>query len=217
MQTLPVARNTPEAWNDYYSPASLRREWLCSPEILSTCLETCVPRKRLEICDFGSGTSSLAAHLAQEGWGSVTCLDWAGSAVRWQNTNFSRQGKLEGSAADRLGENEARLTDCRAVEFESGAFDVVFCKAVLEFAVLLGSATEAVQIVHEVCRVLKPSGVAIVCAQMSPKALKALLEDASLPWESVTVSNHAVEKPCLSVVSEDTSFLIATCRKRGKN
>jgi len=209
MQTLPVTRNSPEDWEEYYTPEGLPHEWLCGIETFRPYLEAYFPNRRLEICDFGCGTSLVPTKLAEEGWGIVTCLDWAASAASWQSSRFGRAG----GQSSALSECEARCCDCQATEFGDSVFDVVFCKAMLEFAVLLGSATEAVAPVHEVFRILKPGGIAFFCAQLAPSSLRSLVDDTSLQWQSVTIRTHTVEGKCLTVIPGEREFSLAICRK----
>jgi ubiquinone/menaquinone biosynthesis C-methylase UbiE len=97
------------------------------------------------LLEVGCGLGNDLARFAQGGARTVG-IDLAGSAIDLARVNFRQRG-LEG---------EFHVMNGEAMEFPDASFDVVYCHTVLQFT------ARPERMIHEIHRVLKPGGVAIL-------------------------------------------------------
>jgi ubiquinone/menaquinone biosynthesis C-methylase UbiE len=122
-----------------------------------------------DVLEVAPGPGFLAIELAKLGPYRIVGLDISRSFVRIATENAARAGVQvtfrEGNAS--------------AMPFEADSFDFVYCRAAFK------NFSEPVQALHEMYRVLKPGGKAVIHdlrRDASPEAIKAAVKEMGLGW-----------------------------------
>jgi ubiquinone/menaquinone biosynthesis C-methylase UbiE len=121
------------------------------------------------VLEVAPGPGFLAIELARLGPYHVVGLDISQSFVRIATGNAARAGV----------EVTFRQGNASAMPFESDSFDFVYCRAAFK------NFSEPVQALHEMCRVLKPGGQAVIHdlrRDATPEAIRAAVQGMGLGW-----------------------------------
>jgi ubiquinone/menaquinone biosynthesis C-methylase UbiE len=123
------------------------------------------------VLEVAPGPGFLAIELAKLGSYRIVGLDISQSFVRIATENAQKAGVAvtfqQGNAS--------------AMPFESASFDLVYCRAAFK------NFSEPVQALHEMYRVLKPGGKAVIHdlrRDATPDTIKAAVKEMGLGWLS---------------------------------
>ena len=121
------------------------------------------------VLEVAPGPGFLAIELAKLGSYRIVGLDISKSFVRIATENAARAGV----------EVTFREGNASAMPFEPDSFDFIYCRAAFK------NFSEPVQALHEIYRVLKPDGKAVIHdlrRDASPGAIKAAVREMGLGW-----------------------------------
>jgi ubiquinone/menaquinone biosynthesis C-methylase UbiE len=121
------------------------------------------------VLEVAPGPGFLAIELAKLGSYRIVGLDISKSFVRIATENATKAGV----------EVTFREGNASAMPFESDSFDFVYCRAAFK------NFSEPVQAIHEMYRVLKPGGKAVIHdlrRDASPDAIQAAVKEMGLGW-----------------------------------
>ena len=139
-----------------------------------------------KILDLGSGLGQFSQLLVEHGAASVTGLEYQESKAKW--------------SAARSASHKLRFVvgSAEAMPFDNGSFDTVFSHTVFEHINDVESALK------EVCRVLKPDGVALISYNFfHHRGGHHLFPYVHFPWAPWIVSEAALCRYWSERLSED--------------
>jgi ubiquinone/menaquinone biosynthesis C-methylase UbiE len=122
-----------------------------------------------DVLEVAPGPGFLAIELARLGPYRIVGLDISKSFVRIASENAARAGV----------EVTFRQGNASSMPFESDSFDFVYCRAAFK------NFSEPVRALHEMHRVLRPGGRAVIHdlrRDASPEAIQAAVQEMGLGW-----------------------------------
>jgi len=168
-------------------------------------------KHNVEVLDLGFGMSELPSRLHGDGWTKVTAIDYSPAAV-------SRARGARRHAG--LSELKFLQMDACKLTFPNESFDVVIDKALFDTVVCSGFAfTRATELLSEVYRVLKPSGLYFLVSHAGVAVrLPYLAHDPSKPWRIELVRMEKAELDCDDQLADGGSgfYHIYICTKPTK-
>jgi ubiquinone/menaquinone biosynthesis C-methylase UbiE len=146
-QDLPAFGNM-AYWDDGYKRGDAPSEWFLPYKTFSKFVHKhCPPDQSVLV--LGCGTSGLTMEMLNEGYADIQSMDYSPEAIEQMRR---RRPDLRWHAMD-----------VRAMTFESGTFHTIVDKGTLDCLFFLDETNDAViQMLTEVCRVLRPGGRYIV-------------------------------------------------------
>ena len=175
-------------WDSRYLDASRSAtfDWHCDLSHLREHLKPHLRKGIRRILIIGCGNSQLPAHLWDAGFHSITALDICAITVRRMVSKFK-------SARPGL---DFLCLDARAMSrLHAETFDLVIDKACMDAMFCSdGHFVDVSAMLHEVNRVLVPSGRFVSLSHGSPLARIPLLQSKHLPWR---VAHTRVPVPIL--------------------
>lgn len=197
----------PEYWEERYSKDPEPFDWYQRYAALRDLVSAHVPKAGAVLVP-GCGNSTLSEDMVDDGFvGGIANIDISRTVIDAQ--------------AERLKDRKGltwQVMNCCALSFPDGAFDAVLDKGTLD-SLLCGENTtaNASRYLHEVARVMKPSGVLMVVSYGSPENRLSYLE-GDFGW---SVAVHTLPKPTINAAglpeaSNDPTQLhyIYICRKQ---
>jgi ubiquinone/menaquinone biosynthesis C-methylase UbiE len=123
----------------------------------------------VDVLEVAPGPGFLAIELARLGSYRIVGLDISKSFVRIATENASKAGV----------EVTFREGNVSSMPFEANSFDFIYCRAAFK------NFSAPVQALHEMYRVLKPGGKAVIHdlrSDASPEAIKAAVQEMGQGW-----------------------------------
>jgi SAM-dependent methyltransferase len=195
--TLPPYGNV-EYWESRYTDDPAVFEWYQDPDALLPTIKKYVDGEGRLIV-IGTGNSDLAPFLNQNGFESVTAIDFAKPCIV---KSRRRNAELEGLVW--------KVMDVRKMTFPDGDFQAVIDKGTLD-SIFFAGEPEVISALSEISRVLKKRGVYICLSCAPPEARKPYFNrPAQLQFELETIVELKMPLP-----SDDPHYLYVV-RKGGK-
>eukprot|EP00591_Stephanopyxis_turris_P005770 CAMPEP_0195511366 /NCGR_PEP_ID=MMETSP0794_2-20130614/3709_1 /TAXON_ID=515487 /ORGANISM="Stephanopyxis turris, Strain CCMP 815" /LENGTH=246 /DNA_ID=CAMNT_0040638947 /DNA_START=103 /DNA_END=843 /DNA_ORIENTATION=+ len=182
-----------EYWNERYTKDPDSFDWyqrysgirhFLTEEYLSENKLSFPNRDSLRVLDLGCGNSRLSEEMKEDGFGSVTSVDYSTAVIKQMSTKYPNSTYEVMDATKQLS-------------FADDSFDLIICKGTMD-AILCGAGsnhnTRAMNL--ECCRVLGDMGALVVVSYGSPDNRLVYFEDEEFGWN---VDVHTVPKPKVGV------------------
>lgn len=188
-----------EYWEKRYTDDTDAFEWYQDPEQLLEHLQKYVQNDG-RVLIVGTGNSNLAPFMAQNGFESVTAMDFAKPAIV---KSRRRNRETEGITW--------KVMDIRKMTFPDGDFQAIVDKGCLDCLFFAGE-TDALLALAEIARVLKARGVYICISYAPPEARRDFFN------RSAELRMH-LEDPVIELkkpLQSDTPHYLYVVRKSGR-
>ncbi|CAM9227135.1 unnamed protein product [Heterosigma akashiwo] len=162
----PQSYATRSYWDDFYKANSDTYEWFLEYNDLQSSLNTKVPKEH-QIIMLGCGNSNLTIDMYNNGWKSISNVDYSPLVIE------QMAAKHKG-----IGDLSWHQMDARDLRFPENSYGAVIDKGLLD-AMACSEAFDLYipQIAQSVCKVLQPGGKYYCISFCQPSIVKPLLEE----------------------------------------